>query len=181
MQHLVQQVEQWALERGLLKPENSFQQLAKTTEELGEVAAALCKKRPGDLPDALGDVAVTLIILAAQNKLDFMECIKKADVAGKIMVLENDPFRQLASINSALGRLSTVLFTDRKWLILHHLGSVAIEVRDLATMCNFDFVDCLETAYNEISGRKGQTVDGVFIKEEAPLHPTTHRRGNPAA
>jgi NTP pyrophosphatase (non-canonical NTP hydrolase) len=76
---IIECVEDWAAEKNLLRPENSFQQLAKTMEELGEIASALCKKKPvAELADGIGDVAVTLIILAAQNGLRFEDCLAAA-------------------------------------------------------------------------------------------------------
>lgn len=39
----IENVVQWADAKGLIKKENSFKQLAKTMEELGETASALLK------------------------------------------------------------------------------------------------------------------------------------------
>lgn len=78
MRDTILNIENWAKQKDLLKKENSFQQLAKTTEELGEVASSLCKNKPEELKDGIGDVTVTLIILAAQNGLTFEECLEAA-------------------------------------------------------------------------------------------------------
>lgn len=75
----IDRVIQWALDKDLIHESNSFNQFAKVVEETGEIASALCKKLPkSDLEDAIGDTVVTLIILAAQNGLDLMECLDKA-------------------------------------------------------------------------------------------------------
>lgn len=75
----IDKVIQWALDKDLIHESNSFQQFAKVVEETGEIASALCKKLPKTfLADAIGDTVVTLIILAAQNGLDLMECLDKA-------------------------------------------------------------------------------------------------------
>jgi NTP pyrophosphatase (non-canonical NTP hydrolase) len=94
---LIQSVELWADQRGLLLPENRPRQMLKVMEEVGETAAALARGNRRELKDGIGDSIVTLIILAAQSGLTATEC--------------------------------------------------------------------LEAAYNEIKGRKGKTVDGVFVKE----------------
>ena len=60
----------WANDKGLIKPENSFKQFIKTIEEIGEVANALNKDNREALIDGIGDVVVTLIILAKQNNLE---------------------------------------------------------------------------------------------------------------
>ena len=97
MDRLVKLVEKWSIDRDLHEAESSKQML-KTLEELGEVAGALAKNKPEELKDGIGDVIVTLIILAQQQGLSVEEC--------------------------------------------------------------------LEYAYNEIKDRKGEMVNGVFVKEE---------------
>ena len=53
--------------------------MLKTVEEVGEVARALAKGNTGnELKDGIGDVTVTLIILAQQNGLEFEDCISAA-------------------------------------------------------------------------------------------------------
>jgi NTP pyrophosphatase (non-canonical NTP hydrolase) len=69
---------QWAEERDLLNPEYKFQQLAKITEELGELNRAVLKNDLFGITDGLGDVQVTLIILAKQLGLDYNACLNVA-------------------------------------------------------------------------------------------------------
>ena len=87
----------WANERGLLKPEIHLKQMGKMVSEVGELCDAIIKDDKNGQIDGIGDVLVTLIILANQ------------------------------------------------------LG--------------YDVEDCLEVAYNEIKNRKGETINGTFIKE----------------
>jgi NTP pyrophosphatase (non-canonical NTP hydrolase) len=68
----------WAKDKGLIKPENSSKQFIKTVEELGEVASALAKGNKEGFIDGIGDVVVTLIILAEQNGLDIEDCLEHA-------------------------------------------------------------------------------------------------------
>lgn len=74
---LVKQVEQWSKDKGLDKG-NSFTQYAKSSEEMGEVAAALCRDDIDELRDGIGDVVVTLVILAQQNDMTLYECLEQA-------------------------------------------------------------------------------------------------------
>lgn len=97
LETLVEQVEKWSIEKGLDKAESS-KQFLKIAEESGEVAAALARNNMHELKDGIGDVVVTLIILAQQNGLTLEECLGQA--------------------------------------------------------------------YNEIKGRTGKMVDGVFVKSE---------------
>ena len=74
---LVKQVETWSVERNLHKADSS-KQFLKVTEEVGEVAAALARNNKEALKDGIGDVVVTLIILAQQNNLSIGECLECA-------------------------------------------------------------------------------------------------------
>lgn len=97
MDELIWQVEKWSKDKKLDEAESSKQML-KVVEEVGEVASALARGQVDELRDGIGDVVVTLIILAQQNDMDLYECLNQA--------------------------------------------------------------------YNEIANRKGQTVNGVFVKDE---------------
>lgn len=77
MNQLIKQVEQWSIDKGLNKG-NSFTQYAKSSEEMGEVAAALCRNEIDELRDGIGDVIVTLVILAQQNNMTLYECLEQA-------------------------------------------------------------------------------------------------------
>lgn len=77
MDELVLNVEKWAKEKGLDKAESS-KQFLKVTEEVGEVASALARSDRDLLEDGIGDVVVTLIILALQNGMSLSECLETA-------------------------------------------------------------------------------------------------------
>lgn len=74
---LIRLVENWSLDKGLDKADSS-KQFLKVTEEVGEVASALARSQEEELKDAIGDVVVTLIILAQQNGLTLTECLLHA-------------------------------------------------------------------------------------------------------
>ncbi|WP_247926188.1 hypothetical protein [Streptococcus parasanguinis] len=48
----------------------------------------------------------------------------------------------------------------------YQLKSVVHELMRISQMLNYDFVECLNKAYEEIKDRKGKLVDGIWIKEE---------------
>jgi NTP pyrophosphatase (non-canonical NTP hydrolase) len=92
----VSRVEHWGEERGLLMEEyhtpnpdvhqqerylyqdKTNAQTLKLMEEVGELAKAVAYNDPEGLKDGIGDCAVVLIILAAQNGLTFEECLDHA-------------------------------------------------------------------------------------------------------
>ena len=71
-------VRNWAIERGIDKPENAPKQMIKVMEEVGETAGALLKKNEDELKDGIGDILVTIIILAQQLGYSPTECLQLA-------------------------------------------------------------------------------------------------------
>lgn len=69
---------QWGDDKGLLHEDRIDRQFMKMTEEVGEVAAAIGKGKTEELAEELGDVFVTLSLLAAQNGLNLTSCVKIA-------------------------------------------------------------------------------------------------------
>lgn len=91
MNNLIKQVEQWSIDKGLDKG-NSFTQFTKTIEEQGEIAAALCRNDIDELRDGIGDVIVTLVILAQQNNMTLYECLEQAygEIKNRTGVMSKD-------------------------------------------------------------------------------------------
>lgn len=63
---------------GIVKPENAKTQFMKVTEELGELAEGINKDKPQQVKDSLGDVLVTLILLAEDLNLNLLDCLNSA-------------------------------------------------------------------------------------------------------
>ena len=45
------------------------------------------------------------------------------------------------------------------------IGDMVVVLTNLAVLENMDIEDCIKSAYNVISKRKGKMVNGTFIKE----------------
>ena len=75
---LQEKILEWASDRSLLSRDNILKQLAKTMSELGELADAIIKSDQNGIVDGLGDVQVTLIILANQIDLKYDACLECA-------------------------------------------------------------------------------------------------------
>jgi NTP pyrophosphatase (non-canonical NTP hydrolase) len=71
-------IEKWAHDRNLIEGSTRQAQLCKLIEEVGELATAINKNRPGDVVDAIGDCVVVLTILAAQSQTTLETCIDRA-------------------------------------------------------------------------------------------------------
>ena len=92
------EIVKWAEARGILDKATRASQYEKHVEEVGELGRALIENDPVKIKDALGDVYVTIVLLAA--------------------------------------------------------------------LSNMSIGDCIDAAYQEIAGRKGKMVDGVFVKDD---------------
>jgi NTP pyrophosphatase (non-canonical NTP hydrolase) len=68
----------WAGEKGILEKASPESQMLKTVEEIGELANALGKRNKEEIMDAIGDIAITLIIQARLCGLDFDDCVESA-------------------------------------------------------------------------------------------------------
>lgn len=77
LDELSAKIEKWAINKGLHKSDPS-KQFLKVVEEVGEVAAALAKNKPAELQDGIGDVFVTILILALQNGMSINDCVASA-------------------------------------------------------------------------------------------------------
>lgn len=71
---------QWANDRNMIKPDRltGLAQLAKVTEELGELSAGINKNDEDKTKDSLGDILVTLIILSRDLDVDLLDCLRGA-------------------------------------------------------------------------------------------------------
>lgn len=72
------QILQWAKEKGILDKATSASQYQKHVEEVGELGRALIENDIDKVADAIGDIYVTIVILAELKGLDIDECIKGA-------------------------------------------------------------------------------------------------------
>ena len=79
----------------------------------------------------------------------------------------DNAYRQLNKVTEELGEWSHEICRDRFNTpeAKDACGDVLVTVIILADICGIDPIKCLEGAYCEISGRKGHTSKGMFIKE----------------
>jgi NTP pyrophosphatase (non-canonical NTP hydrolase) len=76
--NLIENVTQWAHDKGILVSDNAPKQMLKVLEEVGETAGALLKSKDEEIKDGIGDSFVTLIILSKQLGLEPAECLEAA-------------------------------------------------------------------------------------------------------
>ena len=72
------QVMQWAQDRGIYKNGTALGQAKKTLEEANELIAAIEANDRAEIADAIGDVMVTLVNVAALTDMDVRQCFYQA-------------------------------------------------------------------------------------------------------
>ena len=77
MDKLIYLVEKWSMEKGLHEG-NVDKQALKMVEETGETVSCLIRDDLEGVMDGIGDVIVTLVVLAQQLDLDVTECLEVA-------------------------------------------------------------------------------------------------------
>lgn len=71
-------VVRWSEKRGIIQNSTSWAQYIKAVTEFGELGDAVLKKDRAATIDALGDVLVCLINIAAIEDVDLTKCLKAA-------------------------------------------------------------------------------------------------------
>lgn len=158
MQELIKLIEQWAMDRGLDRHGTVEGQLIKTAEEVAELIIGISKDDIDVINDSIGDVFVTLVIgnmfekqASINDFIDFSQGIKTTRKS------------KIDSISQLNNDLSDFYFITR-----YGRGAIRGLVLTIVTIANayeLDFIECVESAYKEIVGRKGKVINGTFVKE----------------
>lgn len=79
----------------------------------------------------------------------------------------DNAYRQLNKVTEELGEWAHEICRDNFTTpeAKDACGDVLVTIIILADICGLDPIECLESAYHEISGRKGHTSEGMFIKD----------------
>ena len=143
LQELQTLVLNWAKDKDLLKLENAPKQRLKLLEEVGETAGAILKNNTDDIKDGIGDMFVVLVILSEQLSEEIlfnMNGVAKDDDQDFVFLFDN------------------IINPKRIYFSLGYLNDICIKL-------NMDLTECANLAWNEIKDRKGNTIDGTFIKK----------------
>lgn len=152
---LREKVEQWGMDRDLYHPEHggtAESQLLKYYSEIGELADAIQKEDREKIKDGIGDAIVCLISkLKLENRTEETKDITEVNLNDYKENFKDFNTTQLISFSVETAREETP--TAIVFLIL------------LEERLKFEFLECLEFAYNEIKDRKGKMINRTFVKE----------------
>lgn len=142
---LKEQVIQWGLEKQINNPVTQF---GKVSEELNEICDELTSKNGiilSKLKDAIGDTAVTLILLNHQEgRMSIFSEMKVLDV-----------------------KIPLVAYRQIFIAIAQNDNRVFYMLNDLAEFFDTTLEECLSIAYDVISKRTGETINGQFYKSSS--------------
>lgn len=152
MNNLTQKIELWATERNLHTADPNKQML-KLMEELGELAEGMAKGNENGIYDGIGDMKVVLTILKMQLENNDRSTVNVSNSILSLLMYE-------------IGLLAReVLFSKDNVNIKKYIRKVEMGLDSLCDGMEITLESCTELAYNEIKDRKGEMVNGVFVKE----------------
>lgn len=76
-----------------------------------------------------------------------------------------DPAKQMCKAIEELGELAAAIVRNDITQQIDAVGDVLVVLTILAQQLGLDLAGCYFLAYNEIKNRKGEMVNGVFVKE----------------
>lgn len=77
-----------------------------------------------------------------------------------------NPIHQFAKLAEECGELAGALIRQRSDDIIDAIGDIQVVLIILCEQLGLELGDCLDAAYLTIKNRRGEMVEGVFIKEE---------------
>lgn len=165
MKELIENVVQWGVVRGLDKV-GHLAQAKYTLKETAELLDAYADQDIEKINDAIGDILVTLIVGASNDK--------NAIFMFKNEILNSNPQFSCntltsRSINNLVMQVTSLMFNKtflahEYWLCSHSLNRM-LHVVNREFNQALSLKDCLQLAYDEIKDRTGKLVDGQFIKD----------------
>ena len=97
---------------------------------------------------------------------ELIQNVKEWADAKDILKSENAP-KQLMKVMEELGETAGAIAKNKETAeIMDGIGDTFVTLIILSYQLGLEPTDCLDAAYNEIKNRKGNTVNGVFIKDE---------------
>ena len=83
---------------------------------------------------------------------------------------KGDTKTQYIKLLEETGELAKAILTNDRPEIIDAIGDCVVVLTNLAKLADLNIEDCIDSAYNEISARKGKMINGTFVKEETLKH-----------
>ncbi|HCU0845973.1 TPA: MazG-like family protein [Staphylococcus aureus] len=161
---LIGKVEQWSVDRNI-NHASPLKQFDKLVEEHGELVRGLNKQDMQLIKDSIGDMFVVLIIMMQQIKGNIKLALSLSDFGeGEVNTLNY--IKSLFYLGEKLEDFMSDnnngnLFSEIQTLITN----ITYLLKERAYKNSSDLRTCLALAYDEIKNRKGEMIDGKFVKD----------------
>lgn len=169
-------LKEWATARNIHTPASSQIQILSITEEWGEACGAYRKGKTDELPLEIGDVFVTLQVLALQNgcKINYSAQNSAAKrMLPQLQDYDNAVMKQACHVTHAIGIMQPMNFGFYR---AHKNGTpkyLQSQIREIvgnliifAYLAGIEPLQAMQAAWEKISQRKGKTVNGTFVKAQ---------------
>lgn len=83
---------------------------------------------------------------------------------------KGDTKTQYIKLLEETGELAKAILNNDRPEIIDAIGDCVVVLTNLAKLADLNIEDCIDSAYNEISARKGKMINGTFVKEETLKH-----------
>ena len=83
---------------------------------------------------------------------------------------KGDTKTQYIKLLEETGELAKAILDNDRPEIIDAIGDCVVVLTNLAKLADLNIEDCIDSAYNEISARKGKMINGTFVKEETLKH-----------
>jgi NTP pyrophosphatase (non-canonical NTP hydrolase) len=124
-------------------------------------------QRVGIAPIGYGyDPASKLIVTQRIMKYNELESLVIAWATQKGILDKGTPTAQCDKTLEEVYELHEAIKNNDRDEIIDALGDILVTIIIQAEMQGLKLEDCLQSAYNVISKRKGQMIDGQFVKEK---------------
>ena len=77
-----------------------------------------------------------------------------------------DPAKQMLKLGEEYGELCQGLAKNRPDQVKDSIGDIYVVLTILSLQLGLDIEDCVMHAYGEIKDRKGEMINGIFVKED---------------
>ena len=78
---------------------------------------------------------------------------------------KGDPLTQFAKLSEEMGELAMSLLKNNDEEFQDAIGDCVVVLTNLAKLKGYNIEDCINGSYEVIAKRKGQMVNGTFVKE----------------
>jgi NTP pyrophosphatase (non-canonical NTP hydrolase) len=84
----------------------------------------------------------------------------------KDLYSKGDKKTQFIKLQEEVGELAVSILKNKNAEFIDAIGDCVIVLTNLAALENIKIEDCINSAYQEIANRKGNMINGTFVKNE---------------